>query len=133
MYLEKDTERARYIRQADDKSGIALRRRVRWEIVKDSNGCAKSAFCSKCEEYHVDRFNLLLKVAHIKSAQKDGVNLKVDFKVMNAIERASIFERAKAGNPLMNKTGKKSYRLEPIEIINSGDHKPLSARMILRT
>jgi len=131
MYLEKDAERARYIGQAYNRSVFALRRRVRWEIVKDGDGCAESAFCCKCKKYNVDRFNLLLKVAHIKSIQKGGVNVEVDDKIVNAIERALIYERAQAGDPLMNETSKKSYKLEPIEIINSGDHKPLPARIIL--
>ena len=117
--------------QAFDKSNMALRRRVRWEIVKDGNGCAESAFCKKCKEHSIDRFNLLLKVAHPENPKKDGSNVTVDPKFMNAVEMALIFEIAQAGDPLMNKTGKKRYRLEPIEILNCGDYTPLPARIVL--
>jgi len=128
MYLEKDTGKARYVGQAFNKSSMALRRRVRWEIVKDGNGCAESVFYRKCK---VDRFNLILKVAHIKDAKENEIAVKVDDKFMNAIERALIFERARAGDPLMNETGKSSYRLGPIEVVNNGDFAPLPASIVL--
>lgn len=131
MFLEKSAEKARYIGQAFDKSSRALRRRVRWEMVKDGNGCAESAFSKKCQKYTVDRFDLLLKVAHLRNPQNDGINTKVDDKFMNAIERALIFQRTQAGDPLMNETGKTKYRLGPIEIVNNGDRKPLPLSIVL--
>jgi hypothetical protein len=128
MFLDKDRGKARYIGQALD-----LKKRVRWEIVKDGNGCAESAFYLKCKKYNVNRFNLLLKVAHLKNPQKDGINVnEVADEFMNAVERALIFERARAGDPLMNETGKSSYRLGPTEIINCGDFTPLPASIVLK-
>jgi hypothetical protein len=106
---------------------------VRWEIVKDGNGCAESAFYKKCKEYNVDRFDLLLKVAHLKNPQENGINVEVNEvsdKFMNAIERALIFERADAGDPLMNETGKSSYRLGQTEIANEGEFSPLPASIM---
>lgn len=86
---------------------------------------ALSAFYKKCKKYNVDRFDLLLKVAHLKNPQKDGIKTEVDKEFMNAIERALIFKRAQAGDPLMNETGKKRYRLGLIEIVNDGERAPL--------
>lgn len=129
MYLDK-AGKARYIGQAFKDSPIALQIRVRWEIVKDGNGCTESAFYRKCKKYGVDRFDLLLKVAHLKNPQENGINVAVNDKFMNAMERAVIFERARAGDALMNETGKNSYRLGPIEIFNEGEFSPLPARII---
>jgi len=72
MYLDKNTGRAVYIGQAFG-NGKTLRKRVSWEIVKDGNGCARSAFYVNCNENNVDRFNLLLKAAHLKNPQQDGI------------------------------------------------------------
>ena len=99
MYLNRDTGRAKYIGQAFENSPMALRSRIRWETVKDGNGCAESAFCRKCQEYKVDRFDLMIKVAHLKNPLKDGTATEVDTQFMNAIERALIFERAKVKDP----------------------------------
>jgi len=130
MYLDKGTGKARYIGQAFNRKLCPLGYRVRWEITKDGNGCAESVFFKKCKKYNVDRFDLMLKVANITKSKRDNVDVEVDDKMMNAIERALIFERVQAGDPLMNETGKKRYRLEPIEIINIGDFSPLQANIV---
>ena len=72
-----------------------------------------------------------MKVAHFKGIQKDGIYVQVDDKFVNAVERALIFKRAQAGDPLMNETGKTNYRLGPIEIVNTGDFAPLLASVVL--
>jgi hypothetical protein len=126
MYLEKDLAKVRYIGQAFGNSLMPLKRRIRWEIVKDGVGCAESAFCKKFQN-KADRFELVLKVAHLRNPRRDEINVKVDDKFMNAIERALIFQSAQVGDPLMNETGKSSYKLEPIKIVNCGDFAPLPA------
>jgi len=132
FYVDKEGEKAKYVGQAPSKKRLPLQSRVRWEIVKDGKGCTESAFFQKCEKYKVDRFNLLLKVAHIKKLQRDGIDVtEVDDKMMNAIERALIFKLTQLGHLLMNETSKKSYRIGPIDMINNGDHKPLPPKIVL--
>jgi hypothetical protein len=131
MYLDRDSSKIRYIGQAYGSGIAALGSRIRWEVVKDGKDCAESAFYQKCKKYNVDRFNLILKVAHLKNPQKDGISVQVDDKFVNAVERALIFNRAQEGDPLMNETGKTSYRLGPIEITNTGHFVPLLARIVL--
>jgi len=132
MYLEKDSSKTRYIGQAFRNGTMALGSRIRWEVVKNGENCAESAFYQKCRKYNVDRFSLLLKVAHLTNLQKDGISVQVDDKFVNAVERALIFNRAQAGDPLMNETGKTSYKLGPIDITNTGDFSPLSARIVFQ-
>ncbi len=137
MYLEKDTAKAKYIGQAYDspplshRRTLSLRRRVRWEIVKDGIDCAKSAFYFKCKKYGVDRLSLLLKVAHLESAQVDGKEIIIDQEFMNAVEAALIFERAQTGDLLMNETHTETYGLGPIDIMNYGEITPLPPRIVL--
>lgn len=132
MYLDEFTGKVRYIGQAFSKKKSApLQHRVRWEIVKDGSSGTESAFYKLCLEHDIDKFRLLLKVAHLFDPKIDGATTIVDDRFMNAVERALIFERASVGDPLMNKTGKTRYRLGPIEIINKGDFSPLPSKISL--
>jgi len=131
MYLDDQTGKARYIGQAFNTKSSPIQHRVRWEIVKDGSSGTESAFYQLCKEHDVDKFRLLLKVAHLFDPKIDGATTIVDDRFMNAVERALIFERASIGDPLMNKTGKTRYRLGPIEIINKGDFSPFLSKIIL--
>ena len=130
MYLDEYTGKARYIGQAFNTKSAPLQYRVRWEIVKDGRSGTESAFHQLCIKHDVDKFRLLLKVAHIRDPEIDGSTVIVDVQFMNAIERALIYERASIGDPLMNKTGKTRYRLGPVEIVNTGDFTPLPSKII---
>ena len=130
MYLD-NVGRVRYVGQAFNKSDLALQKRIRWEIVKDGDGCTESAFYQKCMKYNVDRLNLQVKVAELRNPCCEGSSNEIDCKFMNAIERALIFDRARAGDLLINETGKRRYRLGPIDIINRGNIAPLSGRIVL--
>ncbi|MGD0643385.1 MAG: hypothetical protein ABSA75_00590 [Candidatus Bathyarchaeia archaeon] len=135
MFIDK-ADQARYIGQAFNNKQYPLAHRVRWEIVKNGAGCAESAFFQKCTKYAVDRFDFTLKVAHIKNPLQDGSVVEEEDKetmkfFINAVERALIFKMATLGQPLMNETGKTSYKLGPIEIANSKDHIPLPKSICL--
>jgi hypothetical protein len=126
MYLDKKSNETLYIGQAYNKKRAPLHNRIRWEIVKDGSKGTVSAFHKKCIKYGVNKKDMNIKVAHICYSNYD-----VDQYLMNSIERAIIYERACNGDPLMNETGKKRYKLGPIEITNKGNHSPLPNRINL--
>ena len=120
MYLNQNQTKAIYIGQAfSSKSARPLRNRIRWEITKDGMGCALSQFSKDCQEFGIDKFSLVLKVAHVKESTDNG-NSMHEYNPSD-IEMALICERS----PLINRSGKKRYRKESIEISNNGNFAPL--------
>jgi len=119
MYLDQNQSQAIYIGQAFGE-GRSLRNRIRWEVLNDS-----SRFSKGLKKFGIDKSCLILKVAHIKEATDNGNQIVRDPKLMNDIEMALIHEM----KSLTNKSGKKRYRRESIEVLNGGNFTPLPERI----
>jgi len=111
MYLDQNQSKAIYIGQAFGE-GRSLRNRIRHEVLKDN-----SSFSHDCKNLRIDKFSLILKVAHVEEATDNGNPIEYN---PYDIEMALICEM----QPKINRIGKRRYRRESIEIFNSGDFNP---------
>jgi len=119
MYLNQSLAQAVYIGQASGK-GRSLRNRLRWEITKDFSRLSRDL-----REAEIHKLNLTLKVSHIARAADSKYPAEfIDVSLLNDIENALICQM----KPCINRKGKRRYRGETIEIINTGSFAPLPER-----